>query len=88
MKNNDACDTMESIIREKNLENRISILGNYDEMPLILDVIQVAKILRIGRSSAYCLFRSADFPGFRVAGQLRVTKYDFLEYLVRLRMEK
>lgn len=78
MRNNDACGIIGDKIPEKNLENRITSI---DEMPLFLNVLAVAEILEIGRNSAYCLFRSVGFPSLRIAGQLRVYKYDFLDWL-------
>ena len=47
----------------------------------VFKVEDVAKMLQVGRSKAYELFRSNDFPSFYLGRQLRVTKADFLEWL-------
>lgn len=47
----------------------------------VLTVEDVSKILQIGRSKAYQLFRSNDFPSFYLRRQLRVNEVDFLKWL-------
>ena len=42
--------------------------------PSVLTVPEVAKRLRIGRTSAYQLCARPDFPALRVGGQIRVAE--------------
>ncbi len=67
------CDKMKT----KNLDNRIRTI---DELPLWLNVNDVSQALDIGRNSTYELFNSVGFPKFRVAGQNRVFKDDFIDW--------
>jgi hypothetical protein len=74
MENESSNDTKE----QKNNEKGIM---NYDEMPLFLDVNDISKMFRIGRNSAYELFKSAEFPKLMVAGQYRVCKDELRTWL-------
>jgi excisionase family DNA binding protein len=47
----------------------------------VLTVEDVSKILQIGRSKTYELFRSNGFPSFYLGRQLRVYEVDFLSWL-------
>ena len=38
---------------------------NYDELPLMLNVVQVAAVLGISRAGAYELVRSEGFPALK-----------------------
>lgn len=51
------------------------------DLPAILTVADIQQFLRIGRNSAYQLFRSDQLRTFRVGGQLRCTKDALLEFL-------
>ena len=48
---------------------------------VVLTVDDVGRILQIGRSKAYELFRINSFPSFYLGRQLRVNEADFLEWL-------
>jgi predicted DNA-binding transcriptional regulator AlpA len=69
-------------IGAKNIDNRIR---SFDEMPLFLDVKDVANTLNIGRNSAYYMFNADGFPRIKVAGQYRVRKDDLVDWLKKQR---
>ena len=41
---------------------------NYDELPLMLNVVQVAAVLGISRAGAYELVHSEGFPTLKIGG--------------------
>ena len=47
---------------------------NYDELPLMLNVIQVAAVLGISRAGAYGLVRSEGFPALKIGSRIVVPK--------------
>ena len=47
---------------------------NYDESPLMLNVIQVAAVLGISRAGAYELVRSEGFPALKIGSRIVVPK--------------
>ena len=46
---------------------------NYDELPLMLNVVQVAAVLGISRAGAYELVHSEGFPALKIASWCRRT---------------
>lgn len=54
---------------------------NYDQLPLVLSVSEVAKILNLGRDTTYGLVRSGHIRSIRVGHQYRVPKAAVMEYL-------
>ena len=42
---------------------------NYDELPLMLNVVQVAAVLGISRAGAYELVHSEGFPTLKIGSQ-------------------
>ena len=47
---------------------------NYDELPLMLNVIQVAAVLGISRAGAYELVRSEGVPALKIGSRIVVPK--------------
>ena len=47
---------------------------NYDELPLILNVVQVAAVLGISRAGAYELVHSEGFPTLKIGNRIVVPK--------------
>lgn len=47
---------------------------NYDELPLMLSVSQVAKVLGISRTSSYDLVKEKDFPSITIGSRIVVPK--------------
>ncbi len=54
---------------------------NFDQLPLVLSVPQVAQVLNLGRDTTYDLVRSGHIRSVRVGRQYRVPKAAILEYL-------
>ena len=63
------------------LNPKISAIRNADDLPLVLKVPEVAKILGIGRNTAYDLVRSGAIKSIHVGRQIRVSKAAFLEFI-------
>ena len=47
---------------------------NYDELPLMLNVVQVAAVLGISRAGAYELVHSDGFPTLKIGSRIVVPK--------------
>ena len=58
-----------------------SAITSTDDLPLVLTVSDVSKILGIGMNTAYDLIRSGAIKSVRVGRQIRVSKSAFLEFL-------
>ena len=43
---------------------------NYDELPLMLNVVQVAAVLGISRAGAYELVHSEGFPALKIGSRI------------------
>ena len=53
----------------------------YDDLPLVLNVLDVAAIMGISRNTAYELVHSRDFPKITIGKQYRVPREKFLAWL-------
>ena len=53
----------------------------FDELPLILNVTDVASILSISKVSAYGLVKSNGFPVVRVGRRIKIPKAAFITWL-------
>ena len=51
-----------------------STYKNYDELPLMLNVVQVAAVLGISRAGAYELVHSDGFPALKIGSRIVVPK--------------
>ena len=61
---------------------------DYDALPLVLDVKNIATIMGISKVSAYQLVHSEGFPKTQIKGRLiRVSKRAFFEWLEKGGME-
>ena len=54
---------------------------NYDELPLMLNVVQVAAVLGISRAGAYDLVHSEGFPTLKIGGRIVVPKDKLWEWI-------
>lgn len=54
---------------------------NTEDLPIVLTVSDVSKILGIGMNTAYDLIRSGAIKSIRVGRQIRVPKAAFLEFI-------
>lgn len=67
-----------------NYNNR---LKSYDELPLVLDVADIQRVMGISRASAYELVHSPGFPSFRSGRLIKVSKRAFFAWMERSREE-
>ena len=56
---------------------------SYDQLPLILNAEDIARLLRISRSGAYALMDSEDFPTTSIGIRKTARKEKVLEWLDR-----
>lgn len=54
---------------------------NYDELPLMLSVPQVAAVLGISRAGAYELARSQGFPSLTIGSRIVIPKDKFISWI-------
>lgn len=54
---------------------------NYDELPLMLNVVQVAAVLGISRAGAYELVHSEGFPTLKIGSRIVVPKDKLWEWI-------
>ena len=58
-------------------------ITSYDQLPLVLTVQDVARVLKLGVGMVYELLRSGELPSRRIVarGQFRVTRSDLIRYI-------
>lgn len=56
-------------------------LKNYDELPLVLDVLDIQHIMGISRAGAYALVHMPGFPAFRSGRLIKVSKKAFFDWM-------
>ena len=54
---------------------------SYDELPLMLNVVQVAAVLGISRAGAYELVHSEGFPALKIGSRIVVPKDRLREWI-------
>lgn len=54
---------------------------DFEQLPLVLSVPEVARVLNLGRDTTYGLVRSGRYRSVRVGRQYRVPKAAVMEYL-------
>ena len=54
---------------------------NYDELPLMLNVVQVAAALGISRAGAYELVHGEGFPALKIGSRIVVPKDKLREWI-------
>ncbi len=54
---------------------------NYDDLPLMISVPEVGKVLGISRAGAYELVRSTGFPHIRIGNRIVVPRDKFIEWI-------
>ena len=60
-----------------------TVYKNYDELPLMFSVPEVAAVLGISRAGAYELVRSDGFPALKIGSRIVVPKEKFIEWVNR-----
>lgn len=63
------------------LNPKLPAIRNADDLPLMLTVSDVSKILGISMNTAYDLIRSGTIKSVRVGRQIRVSKPALLEFI-------
>lgn len=58
---------------------------NFEQLPDILTINDVATILRIGRTKAYELSKLTGFPVIKIGKSIRVSKQKLEEWLKNMR---
>ena len=58
-----------------------STYKNYDELSLMLNVVQVAGVLGISRAGAYELVHSEGFPALKIGSRVVVPKDKLREWI-------
>ena len=59
----------------------MKVTNSAEELPLVLSVRDLQKILHIGHCSAYALVNSGAIRSFRIGKNIRIHREDFVEYL-------
>lgn len=54
---------------------------NYDELPLMLNVVQVAAVLGISRAGAYELVHGEEFPALKIGSRIVVPEDKLREWI-------
>ena len=60
--------------------------GNRNELPLVLEVSDIQKIMGVSRTTAYELVHRPDFPAFRSGRLIRIGREAFFEWMERKRI--
>ena len=60
-----------------------TVYTSYEQLPLMLNADQVAKVLAISRANAYTLMRSKGFPTLRIGKRMMVPKDRLLEWMAK-----
>lgn len=69
------------ILKAEVINLKQSVYKSYDELPLMLSVQEIAKVLGIADSSAYELMHSKDFPFIKIGSRMVVPKEKFREWV-------
>ena len=56
-------------------------LNSYEDLPLVLDVADIQRIMGISRASAYELVHTPGFPAVRSGRLIKVSKRAFFDWL-------
>ena len=61
-------------------------MGSMDELPLVLEVSDIQRIMGISRTTAYELVHRPDFPAFRSGRLIRISREAFFEWMAKNRI--
>lgn len=61
---------------------------SYDELPLMLSVLEMAAVLGISRAGAYELARSDGFPALTIGSRIVIPKDKFIRWIDENRSKK
>ena len=71
------------LIYGSNRMNDKKRLNSYEDLPLVLDVADIQRIMGISRASAYELVHTPGFPAFRRGRLIKVSKIAFFEWMAK-----
>ena len=54
---------------------------SFSDLPLVLNANQLAGVLNISLTNAYCLLRSENFPTLRIGRRLLVSRDNLLNWM-------
>lgn len=57
------------------------IYKNYDELPLMLSVKELATVLGVSRTSAYELIKTKGFPSIKIGSRVVIPKKKLIEWI-------
>ena len=60
----------------------------YEDLPLMISVPELAKVMGISRAGAYDFARRADFPKIKIGTRIVVPKQKFIEWVEQQVKEK
>ena len=58
-----------------------SVFTSYDELPLLLNVKQLAELLGVSDSSVYELIQEDDFPSLRIGKRIVIPKEELRQWI-------
>ena len=58
-----------------------SVFTSYDDLPLLLNVKQLAELLGVSDSSVYELIQEDDFPSLRIGKRIVVPKEELRKWI-------
>ena len=64
------------------------VYKNYDELPLMLSVSQVAEVLGIGRTNAYELVKEKDFHSLKIGSRIVIPRDKLIQWIEEKVSEK
>ena len=56
---------------------------NYDDLPLVLNMKDIQKILGISRTTAYQLVHEDGFPAFRSGNRIKISKEALFQWMAK-----
>lgn len=56
-------------------------ITNLDDVPLVISVAELARIMRVSRNTAYEIVRSGQIQSIRTGAQIRIPKNALKKYL-------
>ena len=63
------------------MKNKMYMMTKFEDVALVLTVSDIAKILDIGRNTAYDLVRCGKIKSVRVGKQIRIPKQALIDFL-------
>ena len=71
------------MITEDNYTMKENKPTSYEDLPLVLDMKEIQKILGISRTTAYKLVHTDGFPAFRSGSNIKVSKQALFEWMAK-----